>query len=332
MLVELKHFEVRVEAFHSPALQGNPAGDPATRRLPVFVPRASGRFPVIFVLAGFAGSGRQFLNSTAWVPTFPERLDRLREQGRLGDVIVVCPDAFTVYGGSQYLNSTATGRYEDMIVQDLVTWVDERYPSLPGARHRGIVGKSSGGYGALMLGMRHADVFGAVACHSGDMYFDYVYRHDLPKLLRQLDKYGSLDGFMKAFFAAPKKTSELVLAMNLVAMAAAYSPNPGAPWRVDLPVDPPTGELRADVWERWLAHDPVHLCARHVESLKSLRLLYLDCGRQDQFLLQYGLRILRRKLAEQGIPHLAEEFDDDHSDTGYRYEESLPRLWQALRP
>jgi len=328
----LKHFDVRVEAFESEALQGNPAGDPAVRRIPVILPRSSGRFPVVFALAGYTGAGRQFLNATAWVPSFPERLDRLRERGIIGDMIVVCPDAFTIYGGSQYLSSAATGRYEDMLVRDLVAWVEARFPALSGGRHRGIAGKSSGGYGALVLGMRHPDVFSAVACHSGDMYFEYCYKQDFPKLLRQLEKHGGLDGFMKAFFAAPKKTSELVLAMNIVAMAAAYSPNPGAPWRIDLPFDPQTGEVREDVWQRWLEHDPVHLCARYAENLKRLRLLYLECGRQDQFLLQYGLRVLRRKLTALGVPHVAEEFDDDHTDTAYRYEVSFPRIWEAIQP
>ena len=335
--MNLTYFEVREELFESEALRENPAGDPSSRRIPVILPRTPGAlsslgYPVLFLLAGFAGSGRQFLNFSAWSPSLPERLDRLRSRGLIGDLIVVCPDAFTLYGGSQYLNSAATGRYEDMIVGDLVDWVDARYPTLGRPQHWAIGGKSSGGYGALVLGMRHPEVFGAVACHSGDMYFDYSYRLDFPRLLRQLDRHGGLDGFLRAFFAAPKKTSELVLAMNIVAMAAAYSPSPAEPWRVKLPFDPETGEIREDVWQRWLAQDPIRLSERYADNLRRLKLLYLDCGRQDQFHLQYGLRILRKKLTALGVPHQAEEFDDDHSDTSYRYEVSLPKLWEAIRP
>jgi enterochelin esterase family protein len=334
--MDLKHFEVQLADFESESLRGNPAGDPARRQVPVVVPRKAasgraGRCPVVHVLSGYAGSGRGFLNWHGWTPSFPERLDRLREAGAIGDLIAVFPDAFTVYGGSQYLNSPATGRYEDMVVRDLVPWIDERYPTLAAARHRAIIGKSSGGYGALVLGMRHPDVFSAVACHSGDMYFEYCYRLDFPRLLRELDKHGSLDGFLRAFLGAPKKTSDLVLAMNIVAMAAAYSPNPEKPWRVDLPFDSETGEVVDGVWARWLEHDPVRLVARHVDALKRLRLLFLDCGKRDQFHLQYGLRILRQKLAALGVPHAAEEYDDDHSDVSYRYEASLPRVWEAIR-
>jgi enterochelin esterase family protein len=335
--MDLGHFDVRADEFESAALRGNPAGDPARRVVPVLVPKGAGphaarRFPVIYFLSGYGGSGRQALNWQPWVPSVPERLDRLRAAGKIGDVIAVFPDAFTIYGGSQYLNSAATGRYEDMIVRDLVPWIEARYPALPGARHRAVAGKSSGGYGALVLGMRHPDVFSAVACHSGDMYFDYCYVADFPRCLKQLRKHGGLEKFMDAFFAAPKKTSDLFLAMDIVAMAACYSPAPEKPWRVDLPFDEETGEIREDVWRRWLEHDPVRLAPRHADDLKKLRLLFLDCGSQDQFHLQYGLRILSRKLSALDVPHVVEEFEDDHTDISYRYETSLPRIWEAIRP
>lgn len=334
MNLQLNHFEVRLEPFESRALAGNGLGDPATRLVPVLLPRgraAGARAPAIVFLAGYAGSGRGFLNFSAWGASLPERLDALRERGLIGDVIALCPDGFTRYGGSQYINSATNGRYEDMVAEDLVAWGVERFGALDGPDHWAVAGKSSGGYGALVLGMRRADVFGAVACHSGDMYFEYGYLPDFPKLLRQLEKHGGLGGFLEAFRAARKKTSELVMAMSLVAMAAAYSPAPDTQHKVELPFDPATGELRAEVWARWLEHDPVRLVERHAASLRKLRLLFLDCGRMDQFHLQFGLRILARKLKALGVPCVVEEFDDDHSDTSYRYDESVPRLWEAIR-
>lgn len=336
MIPRLEHFELVVERFDSPALRGNPAGDPSERDVPVLLPRrrASARLarhPAVYALAGFAGSGRSFLNWHGWTPSFPERIDRLRAQGKIGDLVFVFPDGFTRYGGSQYIDSEGTGRYGEMLAKDLVAWADSRFPTLAAARYRGIVGKSSGGYGALVAGMTHPDVFSAVACHSGDMYFEYCYKQDFPRLLRLLEKHGGLEGFLKAFFGAPKKTTDMVLAMNIVAMAAVYSPDPSAPGGVALPFDPGTGEIRPEVWARWLERDPVVLCERCAESLRRLRLLYLDCGKADQFHLQYGLRILSKKLRDLGVEHVAEEFDDDHSETSYRYEVSLPRVWEAVR-
>lgn len=353
--MDLKHFEIRVEEFESPALAGNPLGDPHRRVVPVLVPRGTSpngtsaqgtslhgtsahgtsahgqRYPVVFVLAGYTGSGRSFLNWSAWSPSLPERIDILRDRGVIGDLIAVFPDAFTRVGGSQYINSEGTGRYEDMVAEDLVSWADSRFPTLADGRHRGILGKSSGGYGALVLGMRRPDVFSAVACHSGDMYFEYCYKTEFPRLLRQMEAHGGLEGFLAAFADAPKKTSDLVLAMNVAAMAFVYSPASGKPGGVDLPFDARTGELDEGVWARWVEHDPVRIAERHVEALRSLRCLFLDCGRRDQFHLQYGLRILSRKLESLGVPHVVEEFDDDHTDTSYRYEVSIPRVWEAIR-
>jgi enterochelin esterase family protein len=339
----LKHFQVIVEEFESPVLRGNPCGDPWVREVAVILPRSAAaggpggegsdlrRFPVVLILAGYSSKGVMLLNRRAWLPSFPEQIDRLRDRGAIGDMILVLPDALTIYGGSQYLNSPATGRYRDMITEDLIPWIDRRFPSLAGPQHRAVAGKSSGGYGALTLAMERPDLFQAAACHSGDMYFEYCYRNDLPRLMTQLDRHGGLERFMEAFLSSPKKTSEAILAMNIVAMAAAYSPNAGKPWRVDLPVDPRTGEVDPAVWSRWLERDPIHLLERHADSLRKMSLLYLDCGSRDQFHLQYGLRIFRSRLDRLGIPYVAEEFDDDHTDTGYRYDVSLPRIWKAVR-
>ena len=122
----------------------------------------------------------------------------------------------------------------------------------------------------------------------------------------------------------------MFLAMSMIGMAAAYSPNPAEPCGVEFPFDLHTGELRGEVWERWLEHDPVRLCERHVDGLKKLRFLFLDCGSRDQFHLQYGLRILRQRLERLEVTHTAEEFDDGHMDTAYRYDVSLPLLWKHI--
>ncbi len=331
----LQNFELAIEQFESPCLRGNPAGDPCRREVPVLIPRGRGAgggpFPVVYILAGYTSGGLTFLNRRAWLPSFPEQVDRLRTCGLIGDVLFVMPDAFTTYGGSQYLNSAATGRYRDMIAEDLIPWVDARFPTLPSSRHRAVAGKSSGGFGALRFVMDSPGLFSAAACHSGDLYFEYSYRSDFPRLLQQIDRHGSLEKFIEWFLASPKKTSDGVLAMNIVAMAAAYSPNLSKPWRVDLPFDPRTGEIHPEVWARWLENDPVHRVESCAASLRGLRLLYFDCGSRDQFHLQYGLRIFRERLERLGIPHEAAEFDDDHTDTGYRYDVSLPKIWEAIR-
>jgi enterochelin esterase-like enzyme len=320
------------DVFASEVLAANPLGDPATRRLPVLLPPAydpSRRYPALYGLAGFLGRGAMMLNDRAWGLTLQERLDRLYAAG-VPHAIVVLSDCFTGMGGSQYLNSPALGRYEDYLTQEIVPYVDGRYATIASREGRGVFGKSSGGYGALIMGMRHPDLFGAVACHSGDMAFDLSLAPDFPKAANSLARAGGVEAWWNVFQARFKKPGPDFETLMTLAMAACYSPNPSAPLGVDLPFDLHTCELRADVWARWLAWDPIAMVEHYADALRSLRLLYLDCGSRDEYGLHYGARRLTRRLAALGIPHEYEEFDDGHRDTDYRYDVSLPQLARAL--
>ncbi|NOT33337.1 MAG: esterase [Candidatus Eisenbacteria bacterium] len=332
----MKRGEVRIERFESALLRGNASGDPHERAVPVYLPPSyanseSRRYPMVFVLTGFTGRGRMLLNDSPWSPALPDRLDMLIANHACEEMIVVMPDAFTRFGGSQYLNSSATGRYEDHLIEELVPWADRSFRTLASPAHRGVVGKSSGGYGALVLGMRHPDVFGAVASHSGDVCFDYCYRPDIPKVCSLLQHAGGLAAFMNAFEAKLQKKHDDFTVLNLLGMAAAYSPNPATPpFGFDLPFDLESGEFRAAVWERWLAHDPLALIEAHAAALRGMRLVYLDCGTRDEWSLHLGARMLARRLTAHGVAHQHLEFDDAHMNVSYRYDESLPRIGRAL--
>jgi len=122
-----------------------------------------------------------------------------------------------------------------------------------------------------------------------------------------------------------------MVALNILGMAAAYSPNPASPpFGIDLPCDLEGGAFRDDVWERWLAHDPLRLVEDHAEALRSLRFLFLDCGIRDEWHLHHGLRLLVGRLVSLGVRHEVEEFDDGHMNVQYRYDVSLPKLARAL--
>lgn len=320
MAVEILEFESRV-------LRGNPLGDPSVRRTPVYLPPSypRGRYPVYFMLTGFTGFGEMLLARGAWSESLPERLDRLIATRKMREAIVVMPDGFTRYGGSQYLNSPATGRYEDHVVRELVPHVDRRYPT---NGRRAVLGKSSGGYGAMVLGMRHPGVFHALACHSGDMYFEYCYLPDFPKAIDTFRKYGGPAKFLKTWERMPKRNrGDLHPAINTLAMASCYSPRGKS---FDLPFDLETGGLLPEVWRRWKAWDPVEMLDRHARDLRKLRLVYLDCGTRDQYALHHGARIFARKARGLGLRVVHEEFDDDHSSIAYRYDRSFALLSKSL--
>jgi S-formylglutathione hydrolase FrmB len=327
------HGQVVIEEFDCPALRTNPLGDPAVRRIPIYLPPGYGQdgrcFPVIYWLHGFTGTALSQISTTPWVPSIPEIADRVIAAGA-PPVIVVMADGWTRYGGSQYVNSSANGRYEDAVFE-LVDYVDARHRTMAAPAHRAVAGKSSGGYGALALGMRHADVFGALACLSGDIYFEACFKPGFWNALDTVNRHGGVREFLDAFLRAPKKKDDMTRALGTtVAMAMAYSPNPASPHGFDLPVDIETGQLAATVWARWEAWDPFHMAERHVDALRSMRLVYFECGSRDQFNSHHGARMLHRRLDQLAVPHEYQEFDDDHSATNYRYDESFRRLCDAM--
>lgn len=326
----------------SRALRDNPLGDPHQRSLPVYLPPGyhtdNTRYPTVYLLTGFTGRGAFMLNDTAFDEPIQERLDRLINSGQIRPMIVVLPDGFTRYGGSQYLNSSATGRYEDYLIDEIVPVIDQTYRTLAQPAFRAIGGKSSGGFGALVQGMRHPDVFGAIACHSGDMYFDLCYTADIPKFVNAaerngLENYELLRDWLAAF--SPKmypKPPAFFDVIHLSAMAACYSPNPHSPTGFDLPFECHTGKLLPQVWARWLAWDPINMIEQqsHADALRQMKLLFIDCGNHDEYALHLGARIFTERLLELDIPHQHEEFDGGHRNTQFRYDVSLKAMSDAF--
>ncbi|MBU0691315.1 esterase, partial [bacterium] len=262
-------------------------------------------------------------NWSAWGETFPERLERLIDEGKVPPCVVVMPDPFTNLGGCQYINSSAVGDYEDHLTGELIPWMRERYRSGMTANETVLVGKSSGGYGAFVLAARNPDLFGWALVHSGDCYFEYGYLTGFPQALREIQKYDSIQAMIEHYGDPLHPVSHD--AINQVAMAACYSPNPDSPYGFDFPFDLETGEIREDVWARWLAHDPVRMVERDevITNLKKLSGLYIECGLRDEFHLQWGARILSQRLLKAGVPHEHVEFDGGHFNTQWRYDESL---------
>jgi poly(3-hydroxybutyrate) depolymerase len=319
----------------SDALRGNRLGDPHVRDLPVYLPpgydEGTERYPVLFCLAGFTGTGESHLAWKGWGESLPERLDRLLDEGAIGPMIVALPDCFTRLGGSQYINSSTCGAYDDYLVRELVPLVDGRLRTKADRAHRGIFGKSSGGFGAIVQAMLHPDVWGAVACHSGDAYFEFCFLAELPRTCNLVHRAGGVGPFLDAFARKPKHSSAEVHAVMHLAMAACFDPQPSHPDGFELPVNLHTGRMLPARWARWLAWDPVRMIPGHLEALRSLRALFVDCGDRDQYHLHYGARQMHEELVRGRVAHRYEEFSDNHSSIGYRMDVSLPVLWKALR-
>ena len=318
----------------STILKSNPLKDPYVREVIVYLPPGycesySKGYVTVFALAGFGGNGKMLLNSDPLGENIEARMNRLISEGKSGPMILVLVDCFTRFGGNQYINSSATGRYEDYIINEIVPFVDKTYNT----SYHAVWGKSSGGYGALVLGMRHPEIFQGLVDHSGDAAFDYCYLPDFPKAL---DAFRAADDspkkWLEKFWNKPNRHQKSDgPPLNIFAMAAHYSPNSNSEnMGVDLPFDIETGEMLERVWNRWLACDPVRMIEKYRSNLKKLKLIFIDCGTRDEYNLQWGARILHSKLKKMNIKHYYEEFDDGHMNINYRYDISLPMVYSVL--
>lgn len=317
----------------SKVLKNNPLNDPNIRDVLVYLPpsynKAGKSFPVVYLIAGFTGFGKMNMNVSAYSENIQQRLDRLIKTKKINEMIVVMPDCFTKYGGSQYVNSAATGRYEDYMIDEIVPFVDAGFRTITKANARCIIGKSSGGYGAMWLATRHPDVFGLMVTHSGDTAFEYCYAKDFPEFIVQIEKYGKghngVENFIKTQlgFNQPKP-KDFHNILNVIGMSSCYSPNPKRKeYNFDLPFDIHTGEIIPGIWNKWLKFDPVTQVAKYKNNLKKLKLIFVDCGRRDEFNLQAGARIYCDKLKKNGIKYIHQEFNDGHMNIQYRYDTSF---------
>lgn len=247
-------------------------------------------------------------------------------------MILIFPDCFTRYGGSQYLDSPAIGAYRAHLLQEILPLVDRKYRTKSARRYRGVMGKSSGGYGAITLAMDHPDLFSAVACHSGDMYFEYVYAQEFPVAFRKLNQIGGLKAFCERLHELPKSGKDDHALMDTIAMSACYSPNlQNKPHLFDLPFDEKTGELRPEIWKKWKEKDPIEIVKQKGSGLKTFGLVYLDCGKKDEFYLDIGTRLFSAELGRAGVTHQYEEFDGGHFNVQFRYDISLRKLADYFR-
>ncbi len=322
----------------SQLLRGNPLGDPHERPLWVYAPpgyaaEPERRYPAIYVIQGYTGHLAMWQNRSPFRQPFTETADAVFAAGQAPPAIVVYVDAWTSYGGSQFVDSPGTGQYHSYLCDEVVPWVDSRYRTLADRDHRAIMGKSSGGFGAMITPMLRPDLFAALATHAGDSLYEYCYLKEFAGAVRALRGYdGDIWRWWEDFrsrtaFTVPAD-GELV---GLLGVAAAFSATEDG--SVDLPFDPVTGVLRPAVWQRWLDWDPVRMAARYADALRSLQAIWIDAGTRDDFFLDVGAAAFRAELTAVGVADEVvhyELFDATHAAIDYRYPLSLAWLCQRM--
>jgi S-formylglutathione hydrolase FrmB len=320
----------------SELLRDNPLGDPHERPVWVYLPPGyddgSDAYPAVYVIQGYTGHVAMWANRMPFRQPFIETADRVFADGEAPPCVVVYVDAWTAYGGSQYVDSPGTGRYHSYLCDEVVAWVDARYRTIPDRESRAISGKSSGGFGAMITPMLRPDVFGALATHAGDALYEYCYLPEFAQAVRYLRAYdGDIWRWWEDFQARPAFTKEEDAAL-ITALGCSAAFSPGDDGRPVLPFDPRSGDLRHDVWDRWLAWDPVQMAEAYAEALRSLRAVWIDAGTKDDYFLDLGAQAFRDELTRIGVDddrvHF-ELFDATHAGIDYRY--PLALTWLAAR-
>lgn len=319
----------------SKKLRSNPLRDPFIRDILIYLPpdytsSNSNGYLTIIGLPSFGSNAKTWLNEDPFKENMKQKIDRLILSKSIIPIIYVVVDCFTKLGGNQYINSTATGNYEDFIIQEVVPFIKNEY----NASSLIVMGKSSGGYGAFSLAGNNHTVFQGFVSHSGDCGFEYCYFPDFPAAIETLRSSGNVKNWLKTFWSNAyhdRSKSSQMKTLNIVAMSAHYSPNPRSENGFDLPFNFHTGEIIDKVWKKWQSKDPVRVVDILKSKLLQLKYVYIDCGVNDEFNLQLGNRALHYKLKNLGIKHYYEEFDGGHFNTSHRFDRSLELASKIFR-
>ena len=324
----------------SELLKDNPLGDPYERPLWVYLPpgydaEPDRHYPSVYVIQGYTGHVAMWANRSAYRQPFTETADAVFAAGEAPPAIVVYVDAWTAYGGSQFVDSPGTGRYHSYLCDEVVPWVDARYRTLSGPGYRAIMGKSSGGFGALITPMLRPDLFGALASHAGDSLYELGYIPVFGKAVRFLRDYdGDIwrwwDDFRSRSSFTKEADHDLLM---MLGVSACFSARPDG--SVELPFDPRTGVLRAEAWQRWLDWDPVRMVPKYAGALRSLKAIWIDAGTRDEWFLDLGAEAVRAALLDAGVADdkiKFELFDATHMGIDYRYPLSLAWLCRHIVP
>jgi enterochelin esterase-like enzyme len=325
---------IELPRFESAILSDNVLGDPALREVLVYLPPSydeGARFPLVFVLPPYAAGHRSLINYKLWEPDLFERYEAQLARGEAEEAILAAPDCMTRWGGSQFIDSPATGRYQSYLVDEVLPFLDGRYRTIAERAGRAVAGRSSGGYGALRLALDRPEAMAAYASHAGDALFEASVRPSFTAVAIALERAGGMKAFIERFSASGPQSQGDFDVIMAIATAAAYAPEPDAPLpHAALPFDPKTALPIEPVWRRFLDHDPVVRLDRDPSAMKDAALVLLDAGDRDEYGLHFAARALHERLRDRGANVVHEEFPGGHRGTQSRFEWSLPRLIRAL--
>ena len=295
------HGKIERIKVHGKSLEGNLEGDSPNRDVSIYLPPSyaterNRRYPVIYLLHGYTDSDELWFGSKPHFINIPVLTDRAFSSGGAREMIIVLPNAYTVYQGSMYSSSVTTGDWETFIARDLVAYIDSHYRTIPEAASRGLAGHSMGGYGTVRVGMKNPDVFSSLyilspCCMAANIS---------PKPSLKAEAIQKPADLAAADFGTKAQ----------LASAAAWSANPkNPPLFLDLPYK--GDELQPDVVAKWAANAPLAMIEQYIANLRKMHAIAMDAGDKDEPIAS-TVRTLDQILASYDIPHAFEIYPGNH--------------------
>lgn len=305
---------------HSPSLEGNLLGDSPLRNVIVYLPpgyhdeeNKEKEYPVIYLLHGYDADYQLWTSGKEWLGkgwSIADVADYLVEEGTIQPMLIIMPGAKNRYGGSWYVNSGVAGGWEDFIVKDLISEIDNNYRTVKSPLGRGIVGHSMGGFGALWIGLNNPDKFGAVYGMSvAEPYIGSGFLESNKERMLKASTMSELSSFDSLGYST----------RIMISKAAAFSPNAqNKPFMGDLPYVYENGEevLNEMAWEKWLSFSLTNdeLLIKYMNAIIEIdghpKALKFDLGFADKHMNSNGQFSV--KLKEWNINHRFELYDGDN--------------------
>lgn len=291
---------------HGSSLEGNLEGDPAERDVYVYLPpsyssQPNRRYPVVYFLHGYGATAEAYWK----LMTVPDTASMLMNAGTVQEMILVHPDAHTLYDGSMYSDSPTTGNWEGYITHDLVAYIDSHYRTIASPESRGLAGHSMGGYGTLRLAMKYPGIFSSIYAMSSCCLMNNPSASPAPAS-------GTQAAGARVPAQSPQAARALGVFRNLRSSeAAAWSPDPKNPPKFfDLPAE--DGVTHPEIAAKWIANSPLAFVDQYVPNLKRYRAITMDVGNQDN--LAATNKMMDESLTRLGVTHTFEVYEGTHGN------------------
>jgi S-formylglutathione hydrolase len=297
------------ETIYSPSLEGNLLGDSPNRPVTIYLPPSyddgnNMAYPVVYLLHGYTGNNESWISGYGNIITF---MKSWLSEKRVKEMIIVMPNSLNKLYGSQYINSTATGKWADYIVKYLVKYIDSRYRTLPQRESRAVLGHSMGAHGAIRLGLSYPKIFSCIGGMAGDYDMeDYINTYMV--IWASASTIENWSQFSNSNWQA----------REAIAWSAAFVPNPSNPpfycdfTFVYTKTEPKEIVKNQEVYDKILKHDILKNLDSYLDALLSMRAIYIDCGVNDEYGLIRHARKFHDKLQNYVIEHTYKEFAGGH--------------------